>query len=151
MATTPSSGQLSMGAIHDVFGLGYTLSSYYGAAPGVPASGQLKITDLYGKAPQFSTPSVTASAPNSTTTRLTATSGADTYEWQYDNNSNFSSPIASYQSSFNYTDLSTGNDSFSVRWYFRVRAMYTGGDWSAYSSSTTVDYYNDTTPVPDGD
>lgn len=45
----PSSGPISMAQAHAEFGRGYSLSAYYGCAPGVPTSGIISLSDLYGK------------------------------------------------------------------------------------------------------
>lgn len=45
----PSSGPISMAQAHAEFGLGYSLSAYYGCDEGVPTSGPISLGHLYGK------------------------------------------------------------------------------------------------------
>ncbi|MFA9284023.1 hypothetical protein ACCQ08_04530 [Comamonas sp. SY3] len=45
----PSSGPISMPQAHAEFGLGYSLSAYYGCDSGVPTSGAITLGHLYGK------------------------------------------------------------------------------------------------------
>ena len=45
----PSSGPISMAQAHAEFGLGYSLSAYYGCDVGVPTSGPISLGHLYGK------------------------------------------------------------------------------------------------------
>ena len=45
----PSSGPISMQQAHAEFGLGYNLSAYYGCDAGVPTSGAISLSNLYGK------------------------------------------------------------------------------------------------------
>lgn len=65
--TLPSSGPLSLVDIQTEFGGNnpVSISEYYGAASGVPASGTISIADFYGK----SSTSVSASGSYSTTTQ----------------------------------------------------------------------------------
>lgn len=59
--TLPSSGPLSMSQIAAEFGgtAPHSLSEYYGAAPGVPASGTIKYSDFYGKSSGILTSNIT--------------------------------------------------------------------------------------------
>ena len=50
----PSSGPISMAQAHAEFGLGYSLSAYYGCDVGVPTSGAISLWHLYGKTAGFS-------------------------------------------------------------------------------------------------
>ena len=56
--TLPSSGPLSIGDIAGEFGgaAPHSLSEYYGAAYGIPASGPLAISNFYGKATPYIIP-----------------------------------------------------------------------------------------------
>ena len=45
----PPSGEITLNQIKAEFGRGDNLTAYYGAAPGVPTSGEIKLTDFYGK------------------------------------------------------------------------------------------------------
>lgn len=57
----PGSGQISMSQIAAEFGgtAPHSLSEYYSAAPGVPASGAIKFSDFYGKSSATTTSNVT--------------------------------------------------------------------------------------------
>lgn len=63
MPLLPSSGEISFLDIRDEFQKGNSLNQYYGAAPGVPTSGQLSFAHFYGKTsrqpPQWESPSTT--------------------------------------------------------------------------------------------
>lgn len=78
----PSSGPLSMAQIATEFGgaVPHSLSEYYGAAAGVPTSGQISISDFYGKS-------------NIVATRVTVTQGVSNNPWLMTDRRGYGQPV----------------------------------------------------------
>lgn len=156
--TLPGSGtMISLLDIANEFGGGepHSLGEYDNTDnSSLPAAGNpIDFADFYGLAKKGGVPGVyvQSNTPNSSYDRLQWANSGDEYQVQGDYDSNFGSPHIDVTITVSEYAVFTNTQDYSDRSYWRVRARYTGGDWSAWSATDSIDEYKKDPPPFDGD